>query len=234
LNQDHKNVAKTHFILIVLGFLAVIGVLALSASIGFKNINDINARLQEVVQQNNVKSLLMTRMRDVIRERMLIVYAVVNVRDPFEQDELQEKYSGFASQFIDTRDKLSAVRLTDEQKLQLEKQRKILGEAQVILNQVFELVRAEQYEEASKQAINAHAMNNRVLTELQEMRELQQRIAESSVTESGEATTRARQKIFFLVVVAALISALIIRFCFIHHPPSGQGTDPSHAGTGKR
>ena len=212
MDQKHKNVAKTHFILIIVGFLAVIGVLTLSASIGFKNINDINARLQEVVQQNNVKSLLMTRMRDVIRERMLIVYAVVNVRDPFEQDELQEKYSGFASQFVDARDKLAALRLTEEQVRQLDGQRKTLGEAQVILNQVFELVRGEQYEEASNQAIKAHEMNNRVLTELQEMRELQQKIAESSVTESGEATARARQKIIFLVSLAIGISAVIIGF----------------------
>lgn len=212
MDQKHKNVAKTHFILIVVGFLAVIGVLTLSASIGFKNINDINARLQEVVQQNNVKSLLMTRMRDVIRERMLIVYAVVNERDPFEQDEYQSKYSGFASQFIDTRDKLSAVGLTEEQKAQLDGQRKILGEAQVILNQVFDLVRAEQYEEASKQAIKAHEMNNRVLTELQEMRELQQKIAESSVRESATASAMARQKILSLVLLAIGISTVIIGF----------------------
>lgn len=107
---------------------------------------------------------------------------------------------------------LTAAQLTEAQKEQLSKQRKILGEAQIILNQVFDLVRAEQYEEASKQALKAHEMNNRVLTELQEMRELQQKIAESSVSESGAETAKARQKIFFLVVVAAFISALIISF----------------------
>lgn len=212
MDQKHKNVAKTHFILIIMGFLAVVGVLTLSTSIGFSNLNQINARLQEVVQQNNGKSILMTRMRDVIRERMLIVYAVVNLRDPFEQDAYQEKYSGFASQFIDARDKLNAIGLTVEQKAQLEGQRKILGEAQDILNQVFDLVRAEQYEEASKQAVNAHEMNNRVLVELQEMRELQQKIAESSVAESGVATAMARKKILSLVALAIGISAVIIGF----------------------
>ena len=121
MDQKHKNVAKTHFILIIVGFLAVVGVLTLSTSIGFSNLNQINARLQEVVQQNNGKSILMTRMRDVIRERMLIVYAVVNLRDPFEQDAYQEKYSGFASQFIDARDKLTALGLTEEQKQQLDR-----------------------------------------------------------------------------------------------------------------
>jgi len=215
VDQKHKNVAKTHFILIIMGFLAVVGVLTLSTSIGFSNLNQINARLQEVVQQNNGKSILMTRMRDVIRERMLIVYAVVNLRDPFEQDEYQEKYSGFASQFIDARDKLTALGLTDEQKQQLDGQRKILGEAQVILNQVFDLVRAEQYEEASKQAVKAHEMNNRVLVELQEMRELQQKIAESSVAESGVATAMARKKILSLVALAIGISAVIIGFVLL-------------------
>lgn len=212
MDQKHKNVVKTHFFLIIVGFLAVVGVLTLSTSIGFSNLNEINARLQEVVQQNNGKSILMTRMRDVIRERMLIVYSVVNVRDPFEQDENWSKYSEFAGQFIDARDKLAAIGLTDEQKAQLDGQRKILGEAQIILNQVFELARAEQYDEAGKQAIKAHEMNNRVLAELQEMRELQQKIAESSVAESGIATAMARKKILSLVALAIGISAVIIGF----------------------
>lgn len=212
MNQKHKNVVKTHFILIILGFLAVMGVLTLSTSIGFSNLNEINARLQEVVQQNNGKSILMTRMRDVIRERMLIVYAVVNVRDPFEQEEYWGKYSGYAGQFIEARDQLNALGLTREQNAQLEGQRKILGEAQGILNRVFDLVRGEQYEEASKQAIKAHEMNNRVLAELQEMRELQQQIAERSVADSAVATSLARKKILSLTLLAIGLSTLIVGF----------------------
>ncbi|MDD3517669.1 MAG: SpoIIE family protein phosphatase [Chromatiales bacterium] len=205
-----ESAAKRHVWLVIGGFLVIIVLLALAARTGLDNLNAVNASLREVVEQNNVKAQLMSRMREAIRERMLLLHTATRQDDPFEIDDTWQRFSEAAREFIVAREALLEMSLTAEQQAQLETQREVLGEAQPILDQVIESVREGHADAVRAQILTAQALNGRVIADLGQMRDLQQTIAEAAVTEAGIAMRQTRERIGWLLGITLLIALAVI------------------------
>ncbi len=205
-----KSLATRSVLLIVIGYLAILALLGIVTKVGLDNLDALNESLRMVVQQNNVKAKHISRMRDMIRERMLLLNKTIYLEDPFEIDESWEEYSRLAGEYLLAREKLTKMPLTDVQKSQLAKQPEILGEAQRYLDGVINAVREGNINKAQNDILIAYGLNSQVTSELQQMSDLQQNIAEGAVRASGEAMAQARVRIITLMLIVVGLASMVL------------------------
>ena len=96
------SLSKSSLLLIV-SFSAIL--LVTFAALAFISLQIITAQSQinEIVTSNNKKSRLLVEMQQSARERSLALYSMVNIKDPFEYDEVFMKYQDYAGVFIKAR-----------------------------------------------------------------------------------------------------------------------------------
>lgn len=204
------NAATRYAVIIFLGFALVISIMMLITNLGLRGLGSVNQQLESLVRENNGKMRLMHRMRDVIRERMLNVYNITHQRDPFLIEAEWEAFSRYAGEFIQAREALYALGLSDEQYLQIESQKNELVQSGSLLSQVINLVRQEQREAAEDLLVQAREKNNQVLDELLIMIEHQQAIANQAVVEATREYDAVRGQMIVLNVVAVLVCLIVV------------------------
>ena len=98
------------------GFALILILLVTLTIAGLSQMAAINARLERIVTQNNVKTELATEMRDALRERAVSMHAVVILRDDFKKDEELLNFYAHGTRFIVARDKFLAIASTEDEK----------------------------------------------------------------------------------------------------------------------
>ncbi|AUI67537.1 PP2C family protein-serine/threonine phosphatase [Beggiatoa leptomitoformis] len=211
--MNHYNaLSRRQAILVLLGFISILFVLGLAALIGLTNLTRLNQQLEELVTDNNAKAQLITLMRDMVRERMLSVHTMTYLTDPFAVEAEWERYSEYAGRFIHAREQLYALHLTEYEHQLLESQKVILADAQTLLDKVVSLSRLGKAENARLLVLQAQAMNDRVMEELQTIRKTREAEAEKSLQESRFAYRYTLIQMLVLGCIAIILSILIIVF----------------------
>lgn len=113
MNHSSRNV-------IIAGFTVMLLLLLLIIAIGISNMSAANERMARVVNVQNVKTLQMSILRSIARERSLLFYNMLLLRDPFVIDENIQKASNYAGEFLKIRDELFATIESPEEKQQLD------------------------------------------------------------------------------------------------------------------
>lgn len=98
------------------GFALILILMIALAIVGLNRMAAVNARLEAIVKQNNVKTELAAEMRDALRERAVSMYAVVILHDEFERDTELLNFYAHGTRFIVARDKFLQIASTDEEK----------------------------------------------------------------------------------------------------------------------
>ena len=98
------------------GFALLLILMVTLTIAGLSQMAAINARLERIVTQNNVKTELATEMRDALRERSVSMHAAVILRDEFEKDEELLNFYAHGTRFIVARDKFLAIASTMEER----------------------------------------------------------------------------------------------------------------------
>lgn len=98
------------------GFALVLILMIALAIAGLNRMAAINARLESIVNQNNVKTELATEMRDALRERAVSMYAVVILHDEFDRDAELLNFYAHGTRFIVARDKFLQIASSEEEK----------------------------------------------------------------------------------------------------------------------
>ncbi len=120
-----------------------------------------------------------------------------------------------AGNFINDRERLLAMTLTPEQTAAIDQQRLILGEAQRIVDFVFNLVREGEVEEARIQVVRAQDMNTKVVQELETMALLQQTLAKQAVQLADKKHKGARKQILSLIALSLLLSSAVVTLIIV-------------------
>jgi serine phosphatase RsbU (regulator of sigma subunit) len=205
---------KRQIILILFGFVIVIGLLVGISVIGLSNLAKVTANLTEIVEVNNAKVRLITTMRDAIRERMLQVHTILYLDDPFDIEEQWEVYSAYAREFLKAREELIALGLTLEQEVQIEEQRQYLHASVVRADAIIALAKKESLDKeiAAPMLKEVQLANQRVLDELSEMRNYQYYLASESVKHATAEYRDTRQNVLSLLTFAVITCVLVILF----------------------
>ena len=101
---------------LTLGFSLIVLLLVTLTLVGLLRIADINRHLQQIVQNNNVKTELVHNMKDALRERTIITHLVSLLKDSFAQDQEYQNFSNQGAAFAAARSALEAMPLNSEEK----------------------------------------------------------------------------------------------------------------------
>ncbi|EIJ41031.1 serine phosphatase RsbU, regulator of sigma subunit [Beggiatoa alba B18LD] len=211
--MTHHNVlSRRQAALVLLGFMGVLLILSLATLIGIKNLTALNTELEKLVRNNNVKSQLITQMRDMVRERMLSVHTITNLTDPFEIEAEWERYSAYAGLFIEAKTQLYQLDISPLERQLLDSQKNLLEKGQTILNQVVELSRIGSSDKARLLVLQAQSMSNQVMDELQTIRTARELEAKKSAEEASHAYHATLIQMLILGCIALVLSSLIMWF----------------------
>lgn len=198
--------------LLIVGFMAVIGLLAGVAAVGLTAMTDISQDLGASVDAQNSHVTLITRMRNSARERALLLSAMLITPDPFERDALFMRLRNKGEEFLRTRDALLATELSDFERAMIAEQDAQATRSAEHQYRVIDLLHEERFEEATRVLLErAIPTQNLAVSYMDEFLELQQ--AQNAAALS-QAETSFRQGYLIIVLIGAaalLASAVVIR-----------------------
>ena len=107
--------------LIASGFVLVLALTVTLAAVGLTRMTAIHNHLKVITERHNTKADVIFSMRHIIRERALSTYAMYIMDDPFAREEELRRFTNLAAEFIELRDRLTAIGLEEKERLALEK-----------------------------------------------------------------------------------------------------------------
>lgn len=108
------------------GFLAMFILLALSWVVQLRQVNE-SFTLIRASDQASEKMGLVTEMIEIARSRARLTAQMIASEDPFEKDELQQKFNQQAGRFVELRQQLRAKALTDAEQAILDQGMELVG-----------------------------------------------------------------------------------------------------------
>ncbi len=173
---------------------------------GLSRMSVMNENLEAIVRTHNAKMALVWEMRHAARERAMILYHMVHTADPFDRDELRQRFSGHAGTFIQSRFDLVASGLGPQERGYLDSSLRLARQGERAQNAVLDLLDEGRLEAA--QHLLYHqvvSVQNQVMAQLTLMLEFQQmatRVAE-------DKAKRAFQDALRLMLVFGLLTLLV-------------------------
>lgn len=211
-NQTNSNIVRNQIGLILIGSFIVFVILLIAARISTHNLEENAHRLEQLVTQNNAKYQQLTIMSDSIRERMLIFFDIINSEDIFQVDSLILDGARRAAIFIQARNALLRLDLTEEQRLQIEQQKKLLSDSQRIFGTITAEILEGEANISPEDVISVRKANAAVLSDLEKMRNQQTMLGLQALMLAKEANKASEKKITLLGFLALVLSCLVIIF----------------------
>ncbi len=191
------------FTLALLMLLAVIG-------LGVTQMERLNAELEQVVQVNNVKSRLASRMRDTLRDRAVIMHNIVVSIDPWEKDELFMRFQAYGERYAKDRSELVTMLSTAEEKQLMAELDRITDSNQPVMFSVVEAALDENnYGALTILQQEAIPLQNRLVEALDRMTRLQREANEDALGGTFTAYTATRNLMLVLGTIATFLAVLV-------------------------
>jgi len=135
---------------IIIGFALMLLLLLLIISTGLSNMSSINDRMDKIVNVHNFKVRQMSELRSIARERSLLFYHMILIRDPFVIDENIQKASNYAGEFLKIKDQLFAASSNSSERQKLDQMMVNAMASTRIQQQVVDLLLAGKFNQASQ------------------------------------------------------------------------------------
>jgi signal transduction histidine kinase len=194
---------------IIMGFGLMLLLLILIIAIGLNNIAAVNERMDKIVSVHNVKALHVSNLRSIARERSLLFYNMLLLRDPFVTDENIQKASNYAGEFLKIRDELFASTTNPGEKQKLDQMMVNAIISTKIQQQVIDLLSNGKFDQASQlfreQSLPAQ---NVALSHYDSILNDQTQLAEAAVNEAK--ISYQRTYVFMLILSAIVITVGLI------------------------
>ncbi len=101
--------------LLYVGFGLQVFIIIITIVISQSQMADIHSRLTDVIQESKKKSSLALILFNAARERFIIVNNLILASDPFEKEELIERFYGFSSKYLVARQELIEMGLSESE-----------------------------------------------------------------------------------------------------------------------
>lgn len=198
--------------LLIVGFMAVIGLLAGVSAVGLTAMTDISRSLGGAVHQQTSHVQLITRMRNSARERALLLSTMLITPDPFERDALFMRLRNKGEAFLEAHEALLATELSEAERAMIAEQDAQATRSAAHQYRVIELLHEERFEEATRVLLErAIPTQNLAVSYMDEFLELQQAQNTSALAQAEAGFRRGYSFIVLIGGAALLASALVIR-----------------------
>lgn len=207
---------KSSFSLLVVGFGALVVLMAAMIATSLVTMQRHQAQLDRVVGERMVKVALALEMRKMSRERTMSLTRLLLLDDPFERDEEWMHFNAHGAAFANARTMLLEAPLSPAERALLDEQGRLTGHAIVHQRQVVELIESGDRPQAAEVlATAAIPAQNAVIAKVDEFDRLQRSQADQSRLQASVQLDRARSLILLLggaaVLVGVAIAVVVIR-----------------------
>ena len=201
-NKFHRDLKST----VTLGFSLILALMILMALIGLSRMAQNNTRFEHTITEQNTKTILISSMRNIARERILSLFTAATLSDPFDRDSELSHFSGLASDFLAVRSQFEAVGLSPEEKAQFSRILGTVRSTSEIQAQVAELIKNGELQKAQHALVEKSIPSqNKVINAYNEFLELQTRKANVSIDEAK----RANQTTYFLMTILVAVTLML-------------------------
>ena len=202
--------------IIAAGFGLILLLLLLMTATGLRNMSMINESVSEIVHMRNIKIDLVSKMRNIARERSLSLYHMVMSRDSFVTDDEKTKMSILAGNFIAARDQLLNFQMESNEKQMIELALEFAYSSTRIQRQVIAMMEEEKFDAARSLLVEKSIpAQNRLLGQYDAVLDMQQSMAKETAN-SAEATYETSYlTVLILGAIMAVIAILVTVFVLI-------------------
>ncbi|MBI3570472.1 MAG: diguanylate cyclase [Gammaproteobacteria bacterium] len=205
---------------IAAGFALTVLLMTSLVFFGLSRLNLISDTVDGIVNTELAAIESIYAMHSAARERSLVLNDITNTSDPFERDEMTQRFTELAGTFGEARRRLLNLPLSDKEKALLEKQRQFTNAAIPLQSQVIELVQTGKVDAAQRQlALHAVPAQNRVITVLKEL--LDQELDKSEVLAQKVHSERQHAHVFMISSGAGAILLTIAILFLVNRRMSG-------------
>ncbi|MFN3544996.1 MAG: response regulator [Thiobacillus sp.] len=192
------------------GFAAAMLLLLAVIGLGVSQMATLNAELEHVVKFNNVKTKLASEMRDSLRDRAMVMHAIVVSIDPWEKDELFLKFQAHGERYAKARSSLAAMLETAEEREVMGKIDEIIVTNQPVMFSVVEAALDENnYGALTLLQEQAIPLQDKLVAALDNMTRLQREANEKNLAKTFAAYQATRNLMLVLGIVATAVAMLV-------------------------
>ena len=192
------------------GFAAALLLMLAVIGLGVTQMAKLNEQLEQVVSVNNVKTRLATQMRDALRDRAMLMHAIVVSIDPWEKDELFIRFQEYGERYAKYRATLVSMLTTQEElKLMRELDSIIMTNQPVMFSVVEAALDENNYGALTLLQDEAIPLQEKLVAALDNMTNLQRESNEVGLAKTFGAYQATRNLMLVLGIFATVVAALV-------------------------
>lgn len=209
MNLSSRTLLVSGFALLLLLMLLII-----MTGLGYSSAN--NSRMEQIVNVHNIRATQVNQLRSYSRELSVLYYQMLLVRDPFTLDEIGQKVSTIAGEFLKVYDELMQTSTRQEDRDKLSKLMSLAGRTYNFQKEVIALLQQEKYAAATTLMVSKvqPSQNESVNYYDYLVKEQQQLVADAALA----AQSAYRQSFLLMLLISGLaillgviISVFVVR-----------------------
>ena len=196
--------------LVMIGFIAVLCLMFLLASISLTQLHSINASMENLVEVTNNKTAAANDMRDAIRLRSDSLKSMRLSNDMFDRDEEHQRFINHARKYRIAREKLVNLGMDETETALYEQLRQLTKASQPYNDSASVMLMSNApATEIDKVMEQASTTQGPILEKLDELVKFEQENTKQALANSRKHYASTRQLLFILTGIALLFSTLV-------------------------
>lgn len=192
------------------GFASALLLMVAVIALGVTQMAKLNEQLEQVVSVNNVKTRLASQMRDTLRDRAMLMHAIVVSIDPWEKDDLFLKFQAYGERYAKYRATLVGMLSTKEElKLMQDLDNIIITNQPVMFSVVEAALDENNYGALTLLQEEAIPLQEKLVAALDNMTNLQRQANEESLSRTFGAYQATRNLMLVLGIFATVVAILV-------------------------
>ncbi len=193
-----------------LGFTAALLLMLVVIGLGVTQMAHLNSELAHVVEVNNLKTRLASRMRDTLRDRSVLMHSIVASTDPWEKNTLFEQFIQLGERYVKDRNQLAGILKTPlEIRLMEELDVNTSNNQPAVFNVVESALADKNYEALRQLQQEVIPLQNQLVEALDNMTSLQREENEAALAQTYAAYQATRNLMLVLGILATLLATLV-------------------------
>ena len=213
LSKVYKNFYWSLKSIVTMGFALLLVLMILLALIGLSQMAQNDARMEHVLNEQNTKTALISSMRNIARDRIVLLFTAITLSDPFKRDEAISRFRQLANYFVSERTQFEAAGLNTEESNQFSRILDATRVAAASQRQVTELISNNKLPEAEQVLVEtAVPAQNQVIAAYDRFLSVQTNKSKDSIDEAKQANQDTYFVMIMLVAVALALSSMVAMF----------------------
>lgn len=211
--KNYKHFYWSSKFIVTMGFVSLLVLIVLLALIGLSRMAQNNHRMEFALSEQNTKTAVVTAMRNIARERVVLLFTAIVSPDDFDRDEAISRFRQLANDFVTARTQFHAAKLNADETRQFARILEATRIAADYQTQVANLISDERLIDARELLVEtAVPAQNELIAAYDQFLNLQTRKSKESILQANRANHSTYVVMVVLVAVAIVLSIIVAMF----------------------